>query len=279
MEIVIITGMSGAGKSKVLDVFEDRGYFSMDNLPPQLISKFVEIAKSSNGVEKVCIVVDVRSGEFFKDFLSSVRHLDALNVEYKIIFLDAKDEILINRYKELRRVHPLSSSIVKGIEKEREVLKEVRENANYILDTSNFSLSKLRESVFDILNIDEDKNLKINISSFGFKNGILLDADLVFDVRFLPNPYYISELKNLNGNSEKTRNYVLGFDVTKNFIEKIVELLKFLVPNYVKEGKNSLCIGIGCTGGFHRSVVIANEIGKKIKSLGYVKVSHRDIDK
>ncbi|EFI41836.1 MULTISPECIES: RNase adapter RapZ [Peptoniphilus] len=280
MEILVITGMSGAGKSQALNILEDLGYFAMDNLPPALIPKFAEIASVSNYVNKVCVVVDVRSGKFFQDFSSSLNQLKGLNIDYKVMFLDSSEEVIINRYKELRRRHPLNESIVKGYSLERELLKDIKSNADYIIDTSNLSTATLKKNIRDILKIDFQEELKISIASFGFKNGILLDGDLIFDVRFLPNPYYIPELKELNGNNESTKNYVMSHEVTREFIDKCVDMLRFLIPNYLKEGKSVLSIGFGCTGGFHRSVVIANEIGRRLKSLGNnVTINHRDVGK
>ncbi len=280
MEILVITGMSGAGKSKALNQLEDLGYFAMDNLPPQLLPKFAEIALASNYVDKVCAVVDVRSGMFFQDFSQSLAEMKKLNFSYKILFLDADEDVIINRYKELRRPHPLSKSIVSGYQKEKELLKNIKDRADYIIDTSNLVDKELREKLIEILGMENDGVLKISLCSFGFKNGILLDADMVFDVRFLPNPYYIEELKHLNGENEKTRDYVLNKDVTQNFLGKATDMLEFLIPNYAKEGKSILVIGIGCTGGFHRSVAIANELYNILKVKGYnVSVSHRDVNR
>lgn len=279
MEILIITGMSGAGKSQALNQLEDLGYFAMDNLPPQLLNKFVEISMGSGNFNKICIVVDARSGKFFQNLSRSLDELKALNIDYKILFLDANKEVIVNRYKELRRPHPLSNSITKGYDAEKEILRSIKSRADYIIDTSNLKPNELRENIFNILNIEKNVPIKIGVTSFGFKNGILLDGDLIFDVRFLPNPFYIQDLKYLNGENEKTKNYVMKFDVTKKFIDMTLDMLKFLIPNYIKEGKGILSIGIGCTGGFHRSVVITNEIGKELKKLGYkVIINHRDVD-
>lgn len=277
MEILVITGMSGAGKSQALNVLEDLGYFAMDNLPPALIPKFAEIASVANYVSKVCVVVDVRSGKFFDDLLSSLAKLEEMNIDYKVMFLEAREDVVIKRYKELRRPHPLNQSIVKGYKEEKQILKNIKSRADYLIDTSDLSNQELKKAIREILKIDKEDALKISICSFGFKNGILKDADLVFDVRFLPNPFYIPELKHLDGESEETKKYVMSYDVTKEFINKCVDMLTFLIPNYLKEGKTVLVVGIGCTGGFHRSVVIANEIGRVLKALGNnVTVTHRD---
>lgn len=278
MEIFVITGMSGSGKSGALNVFEDLGYFAMDNLPPALVPKFAEMAAKADNMEKVCVVVDVRSGKFFNDFNKSLLELKAQNINYKLLFLDAREEVLVNRYKEKRRPHPLDKSILNGIRKEAKILENIKEEADYIIDTSNYSINKFREKILELVDLKIDQVLKISVSSFGFKNGILLDGDLIFDVRFLPNPYYISELKHLSGENEKTKEFVLSHSVTGVFLTKSVDLLKFLIPHYISEGKSVLSIGIGCTGGFHRSVVIANEIGIKLKEFGYsVEVNHRDL--
>lgn len=278
MEILVITGMSGSGKSHALNVLEDMGYFAMDNLPPQLIPKFVEMALVSDYVSKVCIGVDIRSGKFFDEFESSMRELKDMNVNYKVLFLEASEDVIINRYKQERRPHPLNNSIVKGYKIEKEILKDIKASSDYILDTSNFSNKELKENLEKLLSVDS-KKLVITLTSFGFKNGILLDGDLIFDVRFLPNPYYINELKMLNGNHCQTKDYVLKHEVTQQFIEKTVDLINFLIPNYEKEGKSVLSIGFGCTGGFHRSVAITNEISRRLSSLGRnISVVHRDVD-
>ncbi|WBW50428.1 RNase adapter RapZ [Peptoniphilus equinus] len=278
MEIIVITGMSGSGKSAALNVLEDLGYFAMDNLPPALIPKFVELFKKAETMDKVCVVVDVRSGKYFADFTKELKALKSDGVDAKILFLDAQESILVNRYKEKRRPHPLDKSVTAGIRKEKEILNDVKLAADFVLDTSRMSLHGLRTRILELLNLKIDEALKIYVSSFGFKNGILVDSDLIFDVRFLPNPYYISELKYLNGTNAATRDFVLGHSVTGIFLEKTLDLLKFLIPHYIREGKTTLTLGVGCTGGFHRSVVIATELGKKLNQLGYtVEVSHRDI--
>ncbi len=275
MEIIIITGMSGAGKSEVLNIMEDLGYFSMDNLPPELLPKFAEIAKSSP-VDKVAAVVDLRSGEFFKNFSSSLETLRSLNVTYKIVFLEASEGVIIKRYKERRRPHPLDKSIVEGYRKEKNLLEEIRKISDYIIDSSNKKTSELKFEITSLFKTRKS-DFTVSVASFGFKNGILKDADLVFDVRFLPNPFYIEELKDLSGEEEPVKNFVMKWEVTQKFIEKCVDMLDFLIPNYKKEGKTIIVVAFGCTGGFHRSVAIANEVGKRLSDLGHsVEVSHRD---
>lgn len=277
IQAIILTGMSGSGKSIALDFFEDEGYYSMDNLPPQLLTKFCEMAINSISVKKVAAVMDLRSGEFFNYFFKSIEELKNLDVEYKIVFLEASLETIIGRYKELRRPHPLNRSIVDGYNLEKKTLFQIREKANFVIDTSHSSSKELRKTLKGFLNSKEKDDLTISVTSFGYKKNILKDADLVFDVRFLPNPFYIKELKELDGLNDLTREYVLDQDVTKIFLDKCIDLFEFLIPNYIKEGKQTLTIGFGCTGGFHRSVVIAEEVTKRLKNLGHtVYVTHRD---
>lgn len=279
MEILVITGMSGAGKSEALNVVEDLGYFAMDNLPPALIPKFAEIATLSDYENKVAVVVDVRSGKFFDDLSSSLDMLRKMNVKYRILFLDADLSTIIKRYKERRRPHPLNDSIVRGYEMESEILSDIKKSADFIINTSEYSNKNLKDVIKEVLNINESYGITVAINSFGFKNGILLDGDIVFDVRFLPNPFYIPELKSLDGTNESTKDFVLSYDITRDFIEKTVDLLEFLIPNYFKEGKTVLVVGFGCTGGFHRSVVIAEEIGRRLRESGnHVVITHRDKD-
>lgn len=277
MEILVITGMSGAGKSQALNVAEDFGYFSMDNLPPSLLPKFVELSANADNVNKVAVVLDTRSGKFFEDFFSSLEELSAIDIKYKILFLDANESVIIKRYKEMRRPHPLDTSILEGYKKEKKLLREIRKKADYILDTSKYSTAKLKEELAKILKGDLEKRIIISVVSFGFKNGILLDGDLIFDVRFLPNPFYIPELKNLDGENEETKNYVMKWEQTQEFLTKTMDMLEFLIPHYTEEGKALLVVGFGCTGGFHRSVAISKEIAHRLSEKGYeVILSHRD---
>lgn len=282
MEFLVITGMSGAGKSQAMNVMEDMGYYCMDNLPPALLPKFAELSiESKKTIDKIAVVVDIRGGEFFHSLFQSLEELSNMDIGYKILFLDASDNTLIKRYKELRRPHPLNvdGSIVKGIEEEKKLMKELKSRAYYLIDTSELTLGKLKEQLYKIFSDSgEDRKLSIVISSFGFKYGILMDADLVFDVRFLPNPYYIPELKKISGINEETVDYVFKWPQTNIFINKTINMLDFLLPYYVDEGKTQLVIGIGCTGGFHRSVAIANHLGKLIKLKGHkVIVNHREL--
>ena len=282
MKFIIVTGMSGAGKSSVLKFLEDVGFFCVDNLPPFLILKFAQMYfEMSTQIKKVAIGIDIRGGKLFNDLFFNLEKVDKAN--YKILFLDASDNVLVKRFKETRRVHPIakakSERIIFGIKKEREILKKVKSRADYIIDTSFMKANDLKEKINDIF-VAKKKfdGLMINIISFGFKYGIPEDSDLVFDVRFLPNPFYIKELKDLTGNDLDVKDYVLKFDLSHKFLDKVLDLINFLIPNYIHEGKNQLVISIGCTGGKHRSVTIANEIYKKLFDSGRnVFINHRDI--
>ena len=282
MKFIIVTGMSGAGKSSVLKFLEDVGFFCVDNLPPFLILKFAQMYfEMSTQIKKVAIGIDIRGGKLFNDLFFNLEKIDKAN--YKILFLDASDNVLVKRFKETRRVHPIakakSERIIFGIKKEREILKKVKSRADYIIDTSFMKSNDLKEKINDIF-VAQKKfdGLMINIISFGFKYGIPEDSDLVFDVRFLPNPFYIKELKDLTGNDLDVKNYVLKFELSHKFLDKVLDLINFLIPNYIHEGKNQLVISIGCTGGKHRSVTIANEIYKKLFDGGRnVLINHRDI--
>lgn len=281
MDIVIITGMSGAGKSTTLDIFEDMGYYAIDNLPPALIIKIAELSRDSHkAIEKLAVVVDIRGEKFFDDLIKAVIDLKDSGENVSLLYLDSKDEILVRRYKELRRPHPLSKSgnTLIGIAKEREALKDIREMVDNFIDTTGLTIGELKSRVMALYGQnEEDRKLHISVVSFGFKNGILLDGDLVFDVRFLPNPYYIKELKNKSGNDKEVYDYVMKFEDSKLFVDKIIDLLEFLIPRYEKEGKTNIVVGIGCTGGQHRSVAIANEISKRLRELGEITyVNNRD---
>ncbi len=282
MEFLVITGMSGAGKSQGMKVMEDMGYYCMDNLPPALLPKFAELCqKSKTPINKVAVVVDIRGGEFFKNLFNSLDELSSMNIGYKILFLDSSDTVLIKRYKELRRPHPLTpdGSLINGINTERGMLQEIKDKADYIMDTSKLTLGMLREEIANIfLEGGEKRNISISLTSFGFKNGMILDGDLVFDVRFIPNPYYIPELKPNSGKTDDVKDYVFKWPQTNIFITKVLDMLEYLIPYYVDEGKTQLVVGIGCTGGFHRSVAISERIGELLKEEGHrVIVTHRDL--
>ena len=284
MEFVILTGMSGAGKSQAIKVLEDINYYCMDNMPPALLPNFAELCKSSSKeVDKVAVVADIRGGIFFKDLFNSLEILKNKGIKYSVLFLDASDEELVKRYKELRRPHPLSTTgtIIDGIQDERMLLNEVKQKSDYIINTSNMKLGRLKEEILTIfLNGKIPHNLNISIMSFGYKYGLPQDSDLVFDVRFLPNPYYIEELKQFTGNDANVQEYVMGFDTTVTFIDKLMDMLNFLMPHYIKEGKSNLVISIGCTGGKHRSVTISNKLADILSEENYrVMLTHRDVEK
>ena len=283
MRFIIVTGLSGAGKSEATNALEDMGYFCVDNLPPKLIKKFAEVCKQSQGpIDKVALVMDIRGGIFFDDLFESLSELSREQFQYEILFLDTSDEVLVKRFKEKRRSHPLAPGgrVITGIELERQKLREVKDKADVIIDTSKYAIKDLREEMarkFDDKEMPE-KQMAITILSFGFKYGIPVDSDLVFDVRFIPNPFYIPELKPFSGNDEPVKNYVMDQIETQTFLEKANDMFEFLIPNYQKEGKRQLIISIGCTGGRHRSVAIANSIYETLHSNNHdVYVEHRDI--
>lgn len=283
MRFVIVTGMSGAGKSQALKIFEDFGYYCVDNLPMELLVSFARLAGSGkSGMEKVALVADVRNGDSFVLLEHILESEDFLHVPYEILYLDASDECLIKRFKETRRSHPLETqqgNLEAGIREERRLLAFLRRQAAYVLDTSFLLTRDLRKELNSIfIQEQEFKNLNITILSFGFKYGIPTEADLVFDVRFLPNPFYIENLKPLTGNDAPVSEYVMSFEVTKAFLVKLIDLIGFLIPNYILEGKNQLVIAIGCTGGRHRSVTIANALYAALSGKGYgLKVEHKEL--
>ena len=284
MNFIIVTGMSGAGKSSAINFFEDMGYYCVDNLPPTLIKSFADlIVAQQNKVSKVVLGIDTRGGGLFADLFSSLQELDELGHTYEIIFFDCSESELIKRYKETRRLHPLARGerVEEGIRKEQEILKEIKEKANHVIDTSYLLPKDTRGILYKIY--CEDKafdSMMITIVSFGFKYGIPIDADLVFDVRFAPNPYYIPDMRPCTGNDKIVSDYVMQFEVTQNFLEKLQDMMSFLIPNYRKEGKNQLVIAIGCTGGKHRSVTIANALYDFLQKKGHTVIKqHRDIEK
>ncbi len=281
MEVVVITGMSGAGKSTVLKFLEDFEYFCIDNLPLPMISEVVNLYKLNDEIDKVAIGIDIRGIRKESDITNIQNQLKELSEDYKFIFLDAKDEVIIRRYKETRRNHPLAKGkpIVEAISEERKLISGLRSGATSILDTSTLLSRDLKIKLSNILFGEKDvDNLVININTFGFKYGIPNDADLVFDVRFMPNPHYEKDLRPLTGDDEKIRSYVMNSEVSIEFENKLHDMIKFLIPQYITEGKNVLVISIGCTGGKHRSVTIANRLNDYIKTLGYtVFLKHNDI--
>lgn len=283
MRFVIVTGLSGAGKTQATRNLEDLGYFCVDNLPPKLISKFAEVCAQSGGnIEKVALVIDIRGGIFFDDLFETLNYLKKNEFKYETLFLEATDEVLIKRFKETRRSHPLSPDgrVLNGITQEREKLRQIKNIADIIIDTSKYEIKDLREKINETYgdNTHPEKQLSITVLSFGFKYGIPVDSDLLFDVRFIPNPFYIPELKQYSGNDEPVKDYVLKQEETITFIDKLLDMLRYLIPNYIKEGKRQLIISIGCTGGRHRSVAIANEVYKKLNEDKYnTRIEHRDV--
>jgi len=282
-KLVIITGMSGAGKTVAVQSFEDLGYYCVDNLPPTLLPKFLELMKdSSNNIQKVALVMDLRGREFFDSLFEA---LDVLSKEEwldgHILFLDAKDESLVSRYKETRRAHPLDAGglPLEGIKAERKILDELRGRAQRVIDTTNLKPRELREKIINIYSEEKQDIFSVHFVSFGFKYGLPIDADLVFDVRFLPNPHYVTNLQPLTGLNQDVASYVFKWSDTQIFIEKVLDLLQFMLPQYKKEGKSQLVIAIGCTGGQHRSVALAELFSKRLSSNYIAHVSHRDIDK
>ena len=285
MRFVIVTGMSGAGKSTAMKMMEDIGFFCIDNLPIQLVDKLVEFyEKFESNIDKVAIGIDIRDKEGLEHIESTLTSLTEKKVLYDILFLDAENEVLIKRYKETRRNHPLAGRerIESGIVQEREKLEFLKEKATYIIDTSQLLTRELKLELEKIFVQNQDyKSLFVTILSFGFKYGIPTDSDLVFDVRFLPNPYYVEGLRAKNGNDKEVQDFVMQYQESHDFLDKLQDMVEFLIPNYISEGKNQLVISIGCTGGKHRSVTLANELYNRLKeNSGYgIKIEHRDIGK
>lgn len=286
MKLLIVTGMSGSGKSSVMDVLEDIGYYCIDNIPPKLISRFVDLCRmTDNPPEKVAVAVDIRSGDMFAEiFLSWQALRSEQDVEVKVIFIEASDEVLIKRYKETRRKHPLdekfSGNMHEAIKYEREQLSQLREIADYYIETSLLSSSQLKEQVKELFLTKTSDSLSIKVMSFGFKYGVSTESDLVFDVRCLPNPYYIDELRSHTGCENCVRDYVMSFEQSQKLLEKLKDLIDYLIPLYIHEGKSQLVIAFGCTGGKHRSVTFAELIAKHLISEDYrVQKYHRDITK
>ncbi|MBQ4528654.1 MAG: RNase adapter RapZ [Clostridia bacterium] len=285
MKFVIITGMSGAGKSQAIKTFEDMGYFCVDNMPPLLLSKFTELCMGHDTeITKVAFGIDSRTGVLFSELDKVLSEFEASHGNCEILFLEASDEALVKRYKETRRKHPLSGegSVTDGIAAERKLFASLRKKAAYVVDTSDMKPRQLQEYIKNVVDTEYNakKYMSVEIVSFGFKYGIPLDADSVFDVRFLPNPFYISEMKTKTGLDDVVAEYVKNSPVTDEFLEKFKDMITFLLPNYVDEGKANLVLAVGCTGGKHRSVTIANELYKHVLNLGYnTFISHRDINK
>jgi len=285
MEFVIISGMSGAGKSKAASFMEDMGFFCVDNLPAALIGKFAELGMAGSGeYDRVVLVTDVRSGSSFEGLFQALEKLKEMRCPYHILFMDASDDTIIKRYKETRRSHPLGeecASLEDAINLERERMAELKEKADYLLDTSTMSTAKLKGELGRLFGRGQTaQGMVVDVTSFGFKHGLPREADLVFDVRFLPNPYYVLSLRAQTGLDQGVRDYVFDSPQTGEFLRRLKDLLDFLLPRYVEEGKTSLMIAVGCTGGHHRSVAVAHDLADHIRALGYpVAENHRDMGK
>lgn len=285
MEILIITGLSGGGKSRAASYLEDIGYYTVDNLPAEMMVKFADFCAGSSGrYDRVALVYDVRSGEPTDILIETLERLKASGVNCRMLFLEADNQTIVNRYKETRRMHPLQKkgeSVEQAIRREREWMQPVRDHADFVLDTSALSIAKLRSELLDLFGQQGDRGgLAVNVLSFGFKHGIPIEADLVFDVRFMPNPYYVPELKNKTGLDQAVRDFVFSFRQTNDFMEQLEKMLTFLLPLYAEEGKSALVIAIGCTGGHYRSVAVAHELAEYITEEGYqVTENHRDISR
>lgn len=283
MRFVVVTGMSGGGKSTALKMLEDAGFYCVDNLPISLVEKFVELVSMPNSeISKVALGLDVRADQSFEDATRVLEQIKQKGYKFEILFMDADVNVLIKRYKETRRVHPLAADgrVEDGVSRERKALENIRRSADYVIDTTNLLTRELKEELDRIfVENGEYNNLMITVMSFGFKHGIPADADLVFDVRFLPNPFYVDELKHKTGNDREVQEYVMSFAEAECFMVKLTDMIQFLIPNYVKEGKYRLVVAIGCTGGKHRSVTLANELYRRMKDKGNygLKLYHRDV--
>ena len=284
MRFVVVTGLSGAGKSTTLNILEDAGYYCVDNMPVQLICEFAGLINENGEIERAALGIDVRGGSGFDELESSLEKIRKMGIEYEILFLESDDSVLVKRYKETRRIHPLAfgDRIEVGIEREREKLANIKKHAAHIIDTSQMLTRELKAQIDSIFVSDRGyKNLYVTILSFGFKYGIPSDADLVFDVRFLPNPYYHDELRPLTGLDSPVADFVLGHPEAGQFLDKLEDMLMFLIPNYIAEGKNQLVVAIGCTGGKHRSITLAKALFdrmSKYDDYGF-KLDHRDFGK
>ncbi len=282
LQLVIITGMSGAGKTVAIQSFEDMGFFCIDNMPPSLVPKFWELIKESGKITKIALVVDLRSRSFFEEIENMLIDIENTNfIDTQMLFLDASDEELVSRYKETRRAHPLAMNglITEGIRKERAILEDIKPKATIIIDTTKLTPRQLREKINSEFKTSNEHGFRIEIISFGFKYGLPIDADIVMDVRFLPNPHYIADLRPLTGLDKQVYDYVMSFSETEEFYQHFIGLLEAIMPGYVHEGKSSLTIAIGCTGGQHRSVALSERIGEELSKNYKVNITHRDKDK
>ncbi len=281
MKIIIVTGLSGAGKTQAMGCLEDIGYYCIDNMPPALIKSFVELSQRNKNVDKAALGIDARGGEFFNDLSDALDELKKEGLDYKMIFLEASDRVLARRYSETRREHPLAigESATKGIKRERKILDSIRKEADNVIDTSNFKNAQLASTIRNIVAESEDRRTYvIKIMSFGYKNGMPVSADMMFDARFLPNPYYVKSLKPLTGNNRKVQNYVMKNEIAQQFMDEVTQTIINLIPYYEQEGKFSLSVCFGCTGGQHRSVTLANELNRRLQERGIrTTLEHRDL--
>ncbi|GGE36559.1 nucleotide-binding protein [Pullulanibacillus camelliae] len=283
LQIIIITGMSGAGKTVAIQSLEDMGFFCIDNLPPTLLPKFLDMVdEAGDKLNKLALVMDLRGREFFDSLFGAIDSLsNKEHIQPQILFLDSEDEALVRRYKETRRAHPLAphGTPLEGIQAERKVLEDIKGHAQYYIDTTGLKPKQLKEKMIELFTEEKTSTFNVNVLSFGFKYGIPIDADLVFDVRFLPNPYYIEHMRERTGLEKDVSDYVFKWTETKQFLQKLTDLLIFMLPHYKREGKSQLVIAIGCTGGKHRSVALAEYLGQALKAYSVTNVYHRDIEK
>ncbi|MEG0459685.1 MAG: RNase adapter RapZ [Vagococcus sp.] len=282
LQLVVITGMSGAGKTVAVQSFEDMGFFCIDNLPPTLIPKFWELIKESGKITKIALVIDLRSRAFFEEIQSMLVEIENTNlVDTTVMFLEASDKELVSRYKETRRTHPLAMDglVTEGIIKERALLNELKAEAQLVIDTTNLAPRELREKIMANFKTNETSTFRVEMVSFGFKYGLPIDADVVMDVRFLPNPHYVQELRPMTGRDKPVYDYVMASEMTEDFYTQYEALMLSILPGYIKEGKMSLTIAIGCTGGQHRSVALTERLGKRIAEEYKTNITHRDISK
>ncbi len=279
MDLIIVTGLSGAGKSQAVHCLEDIGYYCVDNMPPRLMKTFIQLTKDNGSFSKVALVMDIRGGQFFDDLDDGLLELDEEGIPYKMMFLEATTPVILRRYKETRRAHPMApdGDIQAGIEREREKLAEFKKRADIVLDTSALKTADLNTAIKRVLGVEALDSFTLNVMSFGFKNGVPQEADWVFDVRFLPNPFYVPALKGLTGRNQKVKKYVLSGPDAEKFAGRITGLVMDLIPSYIREGKYNLTLAVGCTGGRHRSVVMAEEIARRLEENGrHAVIKHRD---
>ena len=283
MKVLIVTGLSGAGKSSAIDCLEDMGFYCIENIPPALIRSFISLGGVGNGIDRAAFTVDVRGGELFSDLSDVLREMRNEGIDYRILYLEASDRALIRRYSETRRTHPLADGgpAINGIRREREMMEMLRKDADFVIDTSNLKAAQLWEEVKHLAEgVETESSFMINIMSFGYKKGIPVAGELVFDMRFIPNPYYVKSLRNLTGNNKKIQNFVLKHQITQDFLDKAMDMINTLIPFYMKEGKYNLTVCIGCTGGHHRSVAVANELNRRLTEQGRrTTLEHRDLKK